>query len=529
MPQEEEAQQEVEELGVSTARKGIVYVAGDLVSSLLTFVLLIYLARAFQPADFGIYSIVIAFSALLSVSSNFGVGTAFRKMLPELRAKSRGVSGVLVNGYFIALVLGLVIAVAGFFASNYLAVNVFHNPSMTLLLQIAAVTEFFAVVYNLTIAALTGLGFVKYATISNVTYGAVSLIATIALVAMGYGVLGAIIGLIIAFMIAAVAGLAALWSQTGFKAAKLEGGEMKRLGGFSAPVVASHIAQFGVQNFALLFLGAIAATSIVGNYGAAYKLARVVELAITDLTFILLPAFAVTLSSENIAHKIGNLYNNSIYYTSLILLPIIAYAIATSVPLTNLFLSGSYAAAPFYFAVMAFGMTLSIIGVYAGTLIIGKGDTKKFMKYQVMTILVQFVLVLGLTPYLQADGLLISLFVVTPIVSDVIYILALREQFKFAQEFGRLGRVTLAAIATWAILYSVSLGTSSKWLIVINAVIAIFVFPPLAVLSGGVKEKNLEFLRSIGDRLKPAKPILNALVDYTYIFLGNKGKNAKRA
>ena len=62
---EEDVQEEVEELGVATARRGLIYVGGDLFSSLLTFVLLIFLARAFQPAAFGIYSIMIAFATLL--------------------------------------------------------------------------------------------------------------------------------------------------------------------------------------------------------------------------------------------------------------------------------------------------------------------------------------------------------------------------------------------------------------------------------------------------------------------------------
>ena len=522
MPGDEDIREEVEELGAATAKKGIIYVGGDLISSLFTIVLLVFLARVLQPSTFGIYSIVVAFSLLLNVGSNFGIGTAFRKMLPELRDGSKEkVHAILSNGYFIALLLGLVISISGFLASNYLAVNIYHNSSMTILLQVASVAVFLAVLYNLTLAALTGIGAVKHASISNITYGGVSLVTTVILVEMGYGVLGAMLGLIAAYVLAALVGLGALKMKSGFKPAGINKGEMKRLGSFSVPIVVSHLAQFGVQNFAVLFLGAIAITTVVGNYGAAYKLARIVELAITDLTFILLPAYAMTLSKESTSHRIGNIYNNSIYYTSLILTPIIAYAVATAIPLTNIFLGGSYAAAPFYFAVMIAGMTLSLIGVYAGTLIIGKGNTKKFMKYQLVAMAIQLALVLGLTPYLQAEGTIIALFVVTPFVLDIMYVVALRAQFKFKQEFGGVGRVTLAAIMTWLVLYSISLwvGPASKWLILINAVIALLIFPPFAALLKAVDRKNLEFIGKIGDRLKPAKPIINALTNYTSIFI----------
>jgi len=101
------------------------------------------------------------------------------------------------------------------------------------------------------------------------------------------------------------------------------------------------------------------------------------------------------------------------------------------------------------------------------------------------------------------------------------YVVALREQFKFKQEFGGVGRVTLAAIMTWLVLYGISLwvGPASKWLILINAVIALLIFPPFAALLKAVDRKNLEFIGKIGDRLKPAKPIINALTNYTSIFI----------
>ena len=513
---------EVEELGVTTAKKSIVYVGGDVISSVLTVLMLIFLARYLQPSLFGIYSIVIAFSTLLNVGSNFGIGTAFRKMLPELKiTDSERLHRLLSNGYFIALCLGLVIAVIGVLISGLLAVDVYGNAAMTLPLQLAAVAEFLAVVYNLTLAALTGLGMVKYATFSNVTYGASGLFFTVALVLLGYGVLGALIGYVIGFILSALVGIFYLVRATGFRPKRRDKATVKELSSFSAPVVASYVAQYGAQSFAVLFLGVFVVSSVVGNYGSAYKLARIIELLITDATFILLPAFAKALSSESIAHKIGAIYNNSIYYSALVLLPIVAYAISAATPLANVLLGSAYTTAPFYFSVMIIGMTVSIIGAYAGTLIIGHGDTKRFLKYQLIAIIVQLLLVVVLTPYLQAIGVLLALFVITPIILDAIYIVALEEQFKFRHTFGKLIRITIAAVITWMALYGMAIviGASSKWLLITNAVVALLLFPPLVVLLGGIEKKNLDFIKKTGERLSPAKPFVDAIVRYTAFFV----------
>ena len=525
MALDEQETSAVRELGVSTAKRGVIYVGGEIATSVITLVLLIFLARVLQPSSFGLYSIAVAFSTFLGIAGNFGMGTAFRKMLPELRAhESSRINGILANGYYVAMSLGLAIAVAGFLLSHLIAVNLYHNASLTAALQIAAIAEFVSVIFNLGQAALVGLGLVREATVANVAYSAFYLVGSVLLVVMGYGVAGAVSGMLLGLAVGAAVGVWYTLRKTGVSGWRASRATAKEVTSFSAPVVASNVAMQGVMNFSVLFLGIFAITSVVGNYGSAYKLARFVDLMMASVTFILLAAFSRALSDKSIADRIGSIYNNSLYYTALLVLPIAAYGIALAKPLVSLLFSAHYLDAPFYFAVIVAGMAVGMIGLYAGTLIIGNGDTRRFMKYQIFAVALQLVLLVLLTPVYKALGVLLALFVITPIALDIVYIRALNEQFRIKHRFGGLGRVALASVLLGLVMFAVAYAMhQSWWALVVDLAVLVLLTPALLSLVRGVTRKNLEFMESTGKRFGRLHILSDAYVRYIGVFMRGGG------
>ncbi len=515
----EEVDKEVQEIGLSTAKRGVIFLLGKFASSLVVLFLLVFLARYLQPADYGIYSIAVAFSGLLGIGSAFGIGTAFRKMLPEIKKDHKLVNEIISNGYVLASGIGLAIGIAGYLASGYIATSLYGNAALTFPLQLASIAEFIGVLFNLALAALVGLNLVKEATISNIAYSIFNLIASVGLVIAGYGVVGAVAGMLVGLLAGSLVGLAYIVIQKWHRLVSPTRKAMKKLTGFSIPVVTSHVATLGAQNLAVMLLGLFATSVIVGNYSAAFKLARFIELSITSITFVLLPAFSSTLSSENVAHKIGSIYNKSLYYTALILFPLVAYMASTATPWLKLLVSSGYTLAPQYFVIIIAGMALGLIGTYAGTLVVGQGDVKRFMKYQVLAVVIQVALLLALTPYLQAVGVLVALFAITPIVLDIIYMKALEDQFKFKHQLRQFSIVAVSSIAIGLALYALSIYLQQhSYLIAVNAVLALLLFPPVIGLLGGIKAKDIKFIRDTAERLKPIRWLVHPIVSYAAIF-----------
>ena len=97
---------------------------------------------------------------------------------------------------------------------------------------------------------------------------------------------------------------------------------MKHMLDFSAPVLASNVATYVPPNLAILLLGVYASTAIVGNYNAAFRFGNFVSVILVSISFVLLPAFAKAFSDKDLSSKIGHIYNSSIYYSLLLLLPL---------------------------------------------------------------------------------------------------------------------------------------------------------------------------------------------------------------
>lgn len=518
MPKPSKEEKNVKNPHVKTAKNGILYVVGQIVGSFSILILLSLLARLLKPSNFGLYAIVIAFYTLLGIIGNFGIGTALRKKLAETENKTKR-SELISNSYFMAMAIALVIAIAGVVLSGSIAAYIYHEPSLATALQLASVLVIFWVFFNLTIAVLVGLEKVKEATIIDLFYSVVQPIAAVGLVVLGYGIFGAVTGIAISIVLGSVLGLFFLSKEIDNRIIKPTKKMIKELMEFSIPIATSNIALLGPPNFAILLLGVYATSAIVGNYNAAYELGNFVGIIFSSSTFVLLPVFASMFAKNDTKSKISSMYNGSIYYTLLFLLPVLAYVVGVAQPLMYLFFSKVYSMTPFYFSFIALGSTIGIIGAYAGTLIVGYGDTKRFMIYQVLIVIVELVLLFLLTPIFKGIGVLLALFLVGPIILDIIYIRALHRQFAFKQEFGKIVPLLIAAIITFAILYGVTfLLNQSKWALPVDLVLTILIYVPLAAIFKGITSKELEFLESISDSYK-LDFIAKYIFDYAKFFI----------
>lgn len=509
------------ETGIKTAKNGILYIAGQVVASVSVLVLLVLLARLLQPSNFGLYAIIIAFYTLLGICGNFGIGTAIRKKLPELTTKEER-SELIGNAYALAMLIAVIIAVAGVLLSSTIASSVYHQPELSEALQLASVLVIFWVFFNLTISVLVGLDKVKEATIIDLVYSLLQPIAAVSLVILGYGVFGAIAGIAISIIIGSILGLYYLSNHLINKIIKPTKKLIKELLDFSTPIATSNIAVLGPPNFAILLLGVYASTIIVGNYNAAYEVGNFVGIIFTSATFILLPVFASTFSKKETAANIGKLYNKTIYYTLLFLLPILAYVVGIAQPLMYLLFSKVYSLTPFYFAIIALGTTLGIFGTYAGTVLVGYGDTRKFMLYQLAIVAIEIILLFALTPYLKATGVLISIFLIGPIVLDIIYLKALKKQFSFNPEVRNLFALMCAAIITFILLYAITNAMNqSKFAIIVDLILAVVVYVPLASIFKGITQKELDFLKSLCNSYRIGF-IVKYILDYAQFFIREK-------
>ena len=517
----QEGTSEVRELGSKALRSGSFFISSKIISAVVTLLLLIFLARYLKPVDYGIYTIVIALYTLLGMGGNFGMGTALRKKLSEKEVSRERMKELVSNGFAIAGIISLIIMVIGIAISGVLASAVYHNTSMYYPIIIAAVCVLLSVLFNLSVAVLVGLGSTRHSSIANIVYAISQAIFVVALVLLGYGVLGAVAGLAISLLIGFVYAILHIYGNIGTFVPRFKKAISRELASFSIPVVTSNIAISGTTSLAILLLGVFATTAVVGSYGAAYKLGRFFELIMTSMTFVILPAFSYTLTNESISKKIAGIYNNSVFYAFVFLLPILAYAVATTKPLTRLLFGSAYVGAPLYFAFISVGTVIGLIGSFAGQLIIGNGDTKRFMKYQLVVVLAEVALLAILVPYEKVAGALIAVFAVGPILMDLLYIKALRSQFSIRMEWKRLGRLTLSAIMLFIVLFALTIAMHySRAAVLVNIIVALLLYPPMLAVTKAIEKRNLDFIAESMSKIRQLKKPASIAIRYIGFFIG---------
>lgn len=499
------------------ARHGIIYVTGQMIGSIAVFITLIILARQLQPTQLGLYAIVIAFYTILGIFSTFSLGTALRKKLAEDRG-DKGRSKLVSSAFSVTLVFSLIIAAVGIGVSGFAATQIYHQPQIMGALMLASLLAVFWALFNVTISILVGIGRVKESAIVDVVYSVIQLVAAPLLVYMGYGLMGAVAGLGIGLVCGTLVGLLYIIKDLKIEKESVDVATMKEIVGFSVPVFISALALQGAYNLGILLLGTFASAPVVGNYYNAYKLGSLFIIIINSMTFVLLPAFSAASAKGAIKKKLEPLFNRTLYFSVVILAPIVAFVAAFSRPIIFLFFSKVYVLAPPYLAVMSVGIVLGIIWNYANVLFLGIGDTKSVVKYQISAAAIQVALLAVLTPLFGIAGMMAALFVVSPILINLLYAKVVKDKLSIRIDLGKSYMVALAGVALFGLLYGTAFALNFRYLsIVAGIIVALVVYPPLVSKMGGLGRSDINSMRKVFETRGWGMPFLK-LLGYAALF-----------
>jgi PST family polysaccharide transporter len=517
-----EAEDGMVEFGTETAAGGFAFTAASVFRSVAVLATFIVLARLLAPSAFGLFTIVTSLYFIFEAFSYFGIGTTIMKMLPQAKT-GKEVARIINGAVLTSLLIGAAFMLVMLLTSSLVAVRVYGNPSLTTPIRIAAVMLIADLLFYVCISSLLGLRKNREAGMSNFAFGLGWMVFTIPPVLAGYGVSGAVLGLFMGYLFAFAVSLVYLARSVRLMPVRPQRKLLSRIVTFSAPIFVNGLSSTVATNFGVLLLGVFASAAVVGNYGVAYKLGSFASVIVASGTSVLLPAFSHAFSRKRLSRRIGTIYNSGLYYTLLVLLPLLVYMVSVAVPFMEALFGYAYALAPPYFVVIAAGITLGVIGQYASMLIVGHGNVRTFMMYQLYTVALEITLLLVLTPYLQAVGLLVALFVIGPLFLNAIYARLLLRKFSFRLDSAKLLRLLSASVASGAVLEAVAVALrNSRVLLLLNAGLLLILYPSLLALSGGIDAKDMAFIRKATERMRLVKPAAACMIGYTMLFMKSR-------
>ena len=202
------------DMAKASVRGGFHVVWGLLVSTIISALGAIILALVLGENNYGLYAVVLAAPTLIGLFQDLGINYAVIRYSALLSAENKPgqIRSVFLSGFIFKTLLGVTLSLLCLFLSSYLAVNVFHRPLIAPLIQAVSFIILAQALVNTATAAFTGVEKMHINSIMVVSQSIIQTVLAPALVLVGLGLYGAIMGYTVAYLITALIGIFLVWT-----------------------------------------------------------------------------------------------------------------------------------------------------------------------------------------------------------------------------------------------------------------------------------------------------------------------------
>ena len=298
--------------------------AGQTISMAARAGLMVLLARyLLTPAEYGLLQFAIPVVGIVAIFGTLGLPKSTARYVTEYAERNPGqVPHVVRRATRYLLVLVVVVGVALALAADALA-NWLNTPNAAPFLLAGVGYVAFRSFSNLAGTLFQGFNRVDYKAVVSATTAVVQFVAAIALVLAGFGALGAFVGYVAGFAVAAVVGLVLLWRRFLPKfdaAAEMEDGLARRLVEYSVPLTATRGANVLDKKVDVVIVGALLNVTAVAYYALAKQIAEFASMPATAFGFTLSPTIGEQSAGDH-AERATSLYQESLRYLLLLYVP----------------------------------------------------------------------------------------------------------------------------------------------------------------------------------------------------------------
>ena len=518
------------EMARVSAKGGFHLLWGIVLSTVISAVGTIFIARLLGSDNYGLYAIALGAPNLISTFRDWGITTAMIKYSAEYNSENNvaKIRSVFVSGLAFEIIVGLALSVLSLVLSQFLA-DFYGRPAIVQLIQIASLFILTGALLNTASAAFTGLEKMHLNSIMLVVQSLVKTILILALVILGFGTLGAVIGFSVGVLVAGITGVLLIYVMYRALPKPLEGKlefikTTKIMLKYGLPLsIGSILSGFLIQFYSTIMYIFVTDNSLIGNYSVSLNFVVLITFFATPVTTMLFPAFS-KLDAKKEPELLQNVFQYSVKYAALVVVPVTAMVMALAQPAINTIFEGKYEQAPFYLALSAVTYLLTALGSLSiGNLINSQGFTKYNLKLTLLTVIIGFPLSFVLISQFGIIGLIVTSLTVG-IPSLFLGLRFIKKNFGVSIDWTSSAKILFSS-GTAAILTFVSISQlpfSSIIQLVVGVIIFVIAVLLLAVITGTINKDDLVNIRQIVNALgplrKPLNFVLNIIEKLTDIF-----------
>jgi O-antigen/teichoic acid export membrane protein len=496
---------------------------GLVASTVISAVGTIIIASLLGEDNFGLYGIVLTAPTLIVLFRNWGVNNAIVCYTAQSNTEDRKekIRGIFLSGLIFEIALGIALFILSFALSDFLATVVFNRPSLTLLLQIASFTIFTSALVTTASAAFVGIERTHFNSIMVVSQAIIKTALVVALVLLGLGLTGAITGFMLSSLIAGFIGLAFMYTiyrkfpKTNPKNLEIVK-NIKKMLKYGLPIsVGIILSGFLLQYYNFLLYIYVSDNSIIGNYTMAQNFVVLITFFAQPVTTMIFPAFS-KLNHKEEPETLKNIYQNSIKYASLLVVPLAAMIMVLSQPAISTLFGNRYAEAPLFLSLLAITYLYPVLGSLSNpSLINGQGQTTFNLIVAVVTAAVG--LPIGFI-LISSHGVLglIATALTAIIPGTTISLIFIKKRYNLGINWKSSLKILLSSLTAAALTYLLTTqltSLASLIRLIIGAATYILLYLVVAILTRAITQTDLNNLREMFTALGPLNPLLGAILN----------------
>ncbi|MCK4434060.1 flippase [Candidatus Bathyarchaeota archaeon] len=493
-------------MGKTSATGSFQLFIGQTTSAIIMAVGTIILTRLILPEEYGLYSIALIPSLMIGLFRDWGVNSAMTKYIANFRAanKDDDIHDIIAAGVAFEIVTGLALSFLSLFLASFIASTIFHRPESASLISIASITIFLGALLTASQSSFIGFEKMELYSFTMICQSIAKSVAAPLLVFLGYGALGAVLGLTFSFLVAGIISLVTLYFvlfRNLRKAKTSKTGKFKTLKmmlHYGVPFSMSSI----LGGFRLQFYGFMMAffcsNIMIGNYRAATNFAVLLTFFTFPIATVLFPAFA-KLNPQNEHQLLKNVFESSVKYTALLLVPATMAVMVLSKPMISTLFGEKWIYAPSFLMLYIIGNLFAVFGSLSmHSLLAGLGETKMLMKLSLLTISLGLPLAFLLIPTLGIVGVILGT-VFAGLPSTFLGLHWIWKRYETKADFKSSTKIFIAsAIATITTYLTINFLHVADWIILtIGGTVFLTTYALAAPIIGAINQTDIHNLRAM--------------------------------
>jgi len=491
---------------------------GQAASTIILAVGTIILTRLMLPEEYGLYTIALMPSLMISLFRDWGVNSATTKYVANLRAKNKDndIHDLLIAGLTFEIATGLALSFLSLLLANVIATTVFHRPQSASLISIASITIFSGSLLTASQSSFVGFEKMQFNSLTMICQSIVKSLAAPLLVFLGYGALGALLGYTFSFLAAGIIGLAMLYFILFRKLRRTKTNRtgifetLKTMLHYGIPLsISSILGGFRIQFYSFV-MAFFCSDIMIGNYQAATNFAVLLTFFTFPISTVLFPAFA-KLDPKNEHQLLRNVFTSSIKYTALLLVPATMAVMVMSNPMIGTLFGQKWTYAPFFLTLNVISNLFVVFGsIIMGSFLAGLGETKMQMKLSILTLSIGLPLAFLLIPTLGITGVILaSIFAGLP--SLFLGLHWIWKRYEAKVDFKSSTKIFIAsAIAAITTYLSLNFLNIADWIeLTTGGIIFLTAYVLAAPIIGAINQSDINNLRTMLSGLGIISKLIN--------------------